>query len=123
VNLQEEKRIRRAQFGGRRPGFTNDQRPQSGSQSPAARTRDDFRDDNQPVVTLETPLKWHRKLIASKYDGGVQRRPGRPVTQQEIEALVVRLPTGNPDWGYLANPACAVESRPSAGTDHHCWHP
>jgi hypothetical protein len=39
----------------------------------------------------ETLLRWHRKLIADKYDGSAQRRPGRPVTQKEIEALVVRM--------------------------------
>ncbi len=53
------------------------------------------------IVTPETLLKWHRKLIADKYDGSVQRRPGRPVTQKEIEALVVRMATENRDWGYL----------------------
>jgi putative transposase len=40
-------------------------------------------------------------LIADKYDGSVQRRPGRLVTQEEIEALVVRMATENRDWGYL----------------------
>ena len=53
------------------------------------------------IVTPETLLKWHRKLIADKYDGSVRRRPGRPVTQKEIEALIVRMATENRDWGYL----------------------
>ena len=53
------------------------------------------------IVTPETLLKWRRKLIADKYDGSVQRRPGHPVTQKEIEALVVRMATENRDWGYL----------------------
>jgi putative transposase len=53
------------------------------------------------VVTPETLLKWHRKLIASKYDGSVRRRPGRPTTKKEIEALVVRRAKENRDWGYL----------------------
>jgi hypothetical protein len=30
------------------------------------------------VVTPETLLAWHRKLIAQKYDGSGRRGPGRP---------------------------------------------
>jgi putative transposase len=29
-----------------------------------------------------------------------RRRPGRPCTRAEIEALVVRMATDNPGWGY-----------------------
>jgi hypothetical protein len=32
------------------------------------------------IVTPETLLAWHRKLIAQKYDGRSKRRPGRPRT-------------------------------------------
>ncbi len=52
------------------------------------------------IVTPETLLAWHRKLIAQKYDGSAQRGPGRPRTAQGIEALVVRLAHENRDWGY-----------------------
>jgi putative transposase len=52
------------------------------------------------LVTPETLLAWHRKLIAQKYDGSAQRGPGRPRTAGEIEALVVRLAEENRDWGY-----------------------
>ena len=37
------------------------------------------------IVTPETLLAWHRKLIARKYDGSKQRGPGRPRTQDEIQ--------------------------------------
>jgi putative transposase len=30
------------------------------------------------IVTPETLLAWHRKLIAQKYDGSANRNPGRP---------------------------------------------
>jgi putative transposase len=52
------------------------------------------------IVTPETLLAWHRKLIAQNYDGSAQRGPGRPRIAQEIEALVVRLAEENRDWGY-----------------------
>jgi putative transposase len=52
------------------------------------------------IVTPETLLAWHRKLIANKYDGTAQRRPGRPRTAADIDKLVVRLAEENRDWGY-----------------------
>ena len=42
------------------------------------------------IVTPETLLARHRKLIAQKYIGTAHRTPGRPRTAGEIEALVVR---------------------------------
>jgi putative transposase len=52
------------------------------------------------IVTPEILLAWHRKLIAQKYDGSQNRRPGRPPTGGEIEMLVVRLAEENREWGY-----------------------
>ena len=52
------------------------------------------------LVTPETLLAWHRKLIARKYDGSKQRGPGRPSTPNAIQLLVVRMTTENRDWGY-----------------------
>ena len=52
------------------------------------------------IVTPETLLAWHRKLIAQKYDGSARRAPGRPRTADEIESLVIRLAHENRDWGY-----------------------
>ena len=45
-------------------------------------------------------MAWHRKLIAQKYDGSGKRRPGRPRTAQDIEALVLKMAEENRDWGY-----------------------
>src|SRR5262252_5282679 len=52
------------------------------------------------IVTPETLLAWHRRLIAQKYDGSWQRGPGRPRTSGKIEALVVKMATENRDWAY-----------------------
>jgi putative transposase len=52
------------------------------------------------IVTPETLLAWHRKLIAQKYDGSAKRGPGRPRMAGEVEALVVRMAKENRDWGY-----------------------
>jgi Integrase core domain/Homeodomain-like domain len=53
------------------------------------------------IVTPDTILAWHRKLIAKKFDASEQRKvPGRPKTDQELETLVVRMAQENRSWGY-----------------------
>src|SRR4029453_8392752 len=56
--------------------------------------------DIADLVTPDTLLAWHRKLIAEKYDGSAKRGPGRPLTANDIEKLVVRMAQDNRDWGY-----------------------
>ncbi len=53
------------------------------------------------LVTPDTLLAWHRKLIANKWDySSKRRRPGRPRVMNEIAELVVRMALENPGWGY-----------------------
>jgi putative transposase len=53
------------------------------------------------IVTPDTILAWHRKLIARKFDGSQHRKaPGRPQVDKELEALVVRMAQENRSWGY-----------------------
>jgi putative transposase len=52
------------------------------------------------IVTPDTILRWYRRLVAQKYDGSKARRPGRPSTPCDIAAVVVRMATENPTWGY-----------------------
>jgi transposase len=70
------------------------------------------------VVTPETLLSWHRKLIARKFDGSKHRRPpGRPRTSKEVEELVLRFARENRSWGQdriagaLANIGVNVSDR------------
>ena len=97
--LREENRVLHSQLGNQRVRFTDDQR-----RSLAAKARLVGRKllaDLATIVTPGTLLRWHRKLIANKYDGSARRRPGRPATKKEIESLVVRMAKENRDWGYL----------------------
>src|SRR5713101_2727886 len=52
------------------------------------------------IVTPDTILAWHRKLVAQKFDGSQQRKAaGRPKIDKELEALVVRMAQENRSWG------------------------
>ena len=53
------------------------------------------------IVTPDTILGWHRKLVAVKWDYSQKRKSvGRPRTPQVIVDLVLRFAQENPDWGY-----------------------
>src|SRR2546423_1292618 len=96
--LREENRVVREQLGDRRVRSNDDQRRRL-----AVRAKGLGRKLLAEVATLVTPdtlLVWHRKLIAQKYDGRNKRGPGRPRTGEEIETLVVRMAEENRAWGY-----------------------
>lgn len=96
--LREENRVLREQFGGRRLRFTDDQRRRLAARAKALERR--ALAEVATIVTPETLLAWHRKLIARKYDGSARRGPGRPRTEAGIESLVVQMAVENRDWGY-----------------------
>lgn len=52
------------------------------------------------LVTPETILAWHRRLVAKKNDHSAKRGPGRPRKPDELRALMVRLAEENLSWGY-----------------------
>jgi transposase len=51
-------------------------------------------------VTPATILRWHRDLVARKWDYTSRRRPGRPSTGTAVKALVIRMARENPAWGH-----------------------
>ena len=84
--LQEENRVLREQLKGKRIRFTDKQRRRLAAKAKklgraVLRTLD-------TVVTPNTLLAWHRRLIAKKYDGSGNRGPGRPRGMDEIRNLV-----------------------------------
>lgn len=53
------------------------------------------------LFTPDTILRWHRQLIAEKWNYRERRKSvGRPATEQAVVDLVVKLATENPRWGY-----------------------
>ncbi len=51
-------------------------------------------------VTPATLLRWHRDLVARKWDYTSRRRPGRPSTGTAVKALIIRMARENPAWGH-----------------------
>ena len=50
------------------------------------------------LVTPDTILRWHRRLVRRRWT--YPNRPGRPPIDAGLVALVVRMATDNPNWGY-----------------------
>jgi len=51
-------------------------------------------------VTSATILRWHRDLVARKWDYTSRRRPGRPSSGTSIRKLIIRMARENPAWGH-----------------------
>ena len=53
------------------------------------------------IFTPETILRWHRELVAQKWDYSDRRgKMGRPCIRQKIIDLIIRFARENPSWGY-----------------------
>jgi hypothetical protein len=57
------------------------------------------------IVTPATILRWHRPLVARRWTTRTTRttrpaRPGRPAIPADARALIIRVATENPTWGY-----------------------
>ncbi len=53
------------------------------------------------LFSPDTILRWHRKLIAQKWDYSDRKcKSGRPETDPKIVKLVLQIAKENPSWGY-----------------------
>ena len=50
------------------------------------------------ILTPDTILAWHRKLIAARWIYP-RKRVGRPGVMKEIRGLIIRMAEENPSWG------------------------
>ena len=85
-------------MGGRRVRLNDDQRRRLAVKGKALGRK--VLGEVAGIVTPDTILGWYRRLVARKYDGSKKRGPGRPSTKVDLAALVVRMATENPKWGY-----------------------
>ena len=95
--LQEEIRVLHEQLGKRRR-FNDDQRRRLAAKGKSIGRKGLARFAS--IVTPDTLLAWHRRLIAKKYDSSQKRKPGRPPTKVDIRELVLRMARENRSWGY-----------------------
>jgi len=65
--LREENRVLREQLGGKRLRFNDDQRRRLTAKAKGLGRK--LLQEVATIVTPETLLAWHRRLIAQKYDG------------------------------------------------------
>lgn len=98
--LRTENQVRKEKLGRKRVLLNDDQRRRL-----AVKGKILGRKMLEEIGTLFTPdtiLRWHRTLIASKWDHSNRRtnKPGRPRIRQVIVELILRLANENPSWGY-----------------------
>lgn len=116
--LQAKNRVLREQLGPRRVRFTDDQRVRLAAKAKTLSRR--ALKEIGTIVTPDTLLAWHRRLIARKYDGRHRRTLGRPHVMARIEALVVRMATENRASRLIVKP---MTSRgPSHFHARSVWH-
>jgi putative transposase len=95
--LIEENRVLKDQLEGQRLRFTDEQRIRLAVKAKVLGRR--ALDELETLVTPDTLLAWHRKLIAKKWTYA-RKGQGRPRVAQEITDLVLRMARENPSWGY-----------------------
>jgi putative transposase len=95
--LMEENRVLKGQLDGRRLRLTDDQRRRLAAKGHRLGRR--ILRQVATIVTPDTILRWHRRLIAWKWTF-IRKRPGRPGVMKKISTLTVRMATENPAWGY-----------------------
>jgi transposase InsO family protein len=96
--LREENHVLREQIGSKRILLDDDQRSRLAAKGEPLGRR--LLSEICTIVTPDTILRWHRTLIARKYDGSAHRRPGRRRVMHRIRELCVMMATDNPNWGY-----------------------
>jgi len=96
--LQAESRLLKAKLRGRRIRFTDAERALLARKAKAVGRKGLLQLDT--IVSPDTLLRWHRQLVAQKWNFVHRRGPGRPRIMREISQLIVRMAQENPGWGY-----------------------
>ncbi|MCH9033253.1 MAG: transposase [Planctomycetes bacterium] len=96
--IQQENNILKSKLKGKRIRFTDDERRRLAVKGKALGRR--VLREVASIVTPDTLLAWHRRLIAQKWDYSGRRGPGRPRVAHQISELTARMARENPRWGY-----------------------
>jgi putative transposase len=97
--LRTENQILKEKLGKKRIRFSDDQRRRLAVKGKVLSRK--ALDEITTIVTPNTLLRWHRELVARKWDHSQQRQQvGRPPLAMEINELVLRMARENSTWGY-----------------------
>ena len=96
--LQAENRMLKERLRGKRIRFTDAERALLARKAKAVGRKALLELDT--LVSPDTLMRWHRRLVAQKWDFSKRRCPGRPGIMREISQLIVRMAQENPGWGY-----------------------
>jgi putative transposase len=96
--LQAENRLLKARLSGKRIRFTDAERALLARKAKPVGRKALLKLDT--IVSPDTLLRWHRRLVAQKWNFAHRRGPGRPGIMREISKLIVRMALDNSGWGY-----------------------
>jgi putative transposase len=96
--LQAENRLLKERLRGKRIRFSDAERALLARKAKAVGRKALLK--LETIVTPDTLMRWHRRLVAQKWDYSKRRGPGRPGIMREISDLIVRMALDNPRWGY-----------------------
>jgi len=96
--LQAENRLLQERLRGKRIRFTDAERVFLARKAKAVGRKALRKLDT--IVSPDTLLRWHRRLVAQKWNFSQRRRAGRPGIMRQISQLIVRMAEDNPGWGY-----------------------
>ncbi len=119
--IQEENRMLKGKLKGRRIRLTDDERRRLAVKGKALGRK--VLREVASIVTPDTILAWHRKLIAQKWDYSNRRGPGRPRVADEIAELTVRLAQENPSWGLYDDHGRIGQPRSCGRSGDRLQHP
>jgi putative transposase len=96
--LQAENRLLKQRLRGKRIRFTDAERALLARKAKAVGRKALLELDT--VVSPDTLLRWHRRLVTQKWNFTHRRGPGRPGIMRHISELIVCMSQDNPSWGY-----------------------
>lgn len=94
--LQAENRLLKDRLQGRRIRFTDAERALLARKAKAVGRKALL--DLDTIVSPDTLLRWHRRLVAQKWNFVERRGVGRPGIMRHISELIVRMARENPGW-------------------------
>jgi hypothetical protein len=94
IEYQAENRLLKDRLRGKRIRFTDAERALLARKAKAVGRK--ALSELETIVSPDTLMRWHRRLVAQKWDLSKRRGPGPPGIMREISDLIVRMALQNP---------------------------